>query len=156
MTVMETKSTTETRGVFPERDNSAEESTHPILFFDGVCGLCNHSVDWLLKHDHQAIFRFAPLQGETAQRSLPRADTLQLGSVILRVDGQIFRQSSAVVRVLWRLGILEKISGTMLWLIPKPLRDLGYRIVARNRYRWFGKKETCRMPSPEERSRFLP
>lgn len=131
-------------------------SLGPIVFFDGVCGLCNESVDRLIQWDRQAVFRLAPLQGETARQVLTPADTSQLGSVVLHVDGRSYRKSSAVVRILWRLGPLGLIAGTALWLIPRPMRDFGYAIIAQNRYRWFGKKETCRMPTPKERSRFLP
>jgi predicted DCC family thiol-disulfide oxidoreductase YuxK len=135
---------------------STTDRARPIIFFDGVCGLCNESVNRVLRWDRGAIFRFAPLQGETARQLLPRADTLQLSSIVLRVDGWLYRRSSAVVRILWRLGVWGKIWGTLLWLVPWPVRELGYLIVARNRYRWFGKKETCRLPTPEERARFLP
>jgi predicted DCC family thiol-disulfide oxidoreductase YuxK len=127
-----------------------------IIFFDGMCGLCNASVDWVLKRDRHAVFRFAPLQGETAHHVLSPADTQQLGSIVLRMNGNVYRKSSAVVRILWQLGIFEKTAGIALWLIPKPFRDFGYAFIARNRYRWFGTKETCRVPTPEERTKFLP
>jgi len=79
-----------------------------------------------------------------------------LDSVVLLVEGQPFRKSSAAVRVLWRLGFGWQLLGTLAWLIPLPLRDLLYDLIARNRYRLFGKHDTCRMPTPAERSRFLP
>ena len=128
----------------------------PIIFFDGVCGLCNVSVDCVLRWDRRGVFRFAPLQGETAQRLLTAADTQELSSVAVRIEGRIYRKSAAVVRILWQLGTMSRIGGTLLWLIPKPIRDWGYGVVARNRYRWFGKKETCRLPTAQERARFLP
>ena len=131
-------------------------SEHPIVFFDGVCGLCNTSVNWVMNRDRRKAFRFSPLQGETAAAILPKTDIESLHSMVLQLNGRIFRKSSAAVRILWQLGPLEKAAGTLLWLIPRPLRDVGYGIVARNRYRWFGKKETCRLPTPEERARFLP
>ena len=128
----------------------------PIIFFDGVCGLCNASVDRALRWDRREVFRFAPLQGETAARLLPLEDVRQLDSVALKADGRTYRKSSAAVRILWRLGLPARFAGTVLWLIPRPIRDWGYDVIAGNRYRWFGKKETCRIPTPEERSRFLP
>lgn len=140
----------------PSAIPASSAPTGPIVFFDGVCGLCNESVDRLVKWDRHAVFKLAPLQGETARQWLSPSDTQQLGSVVLIADGRTFRKSAAVVRILCRLGTFGRIAGVLLWLIPRPIRDLGYVIVARNRYRWFGKKETCRLPTAEERTRFLP
>jgi len=126
-----------------------------IVFFDGVCGLCNSSVDFVLRHDRRGRMRFAPLQGETAARLLPAADRENLGSLVLWEDGQAWRRSTAVVHILWKLGGIWTVPAAVLWLIPSPLRNAGYRVVAKLRYRLFGKKETCRLPSPEERGRFL-
>ncbi|MCA9025689.1 MAG: DUF393 domain-containing protein [Planctomycetaceae bacterium] len=128
---------------------------HPVLFFDGVCGLCSHAVDFVMARDTQATFRFAPLQGETARAMLPEADIVNLDSMAVAINGSIYRRSSAVVRILWQLGPLWRFCGWALWLIPLPLRDLGYKLVAKWRYRLFGKHETCRLPTPEERERFL-
>lgn len=133
----------------------AELREHPIVFFDGVCGLCNSTVDSLMQRDTRGVLRFAPLQGETAA-VVPAADRESLKSLLLLTDGGLYRRSAAVVRILWRLGGWSKVLGTLLWLVPWPLRELGYRIVSRYRYAWFGKKESCRMPTPDERSRILP
>ena len=132
------------------------ESLRRILFFDGVCGLCNEAVDFVLMRDRHGIFQFAPLQGETARTLLSPADVQDLNSMILWVGGRSFRKSSAVVRVLWQLGLGWRLMAILLWLIPLPLRNLAYSVVAANRYRMFGKKETCRLPTPDERTRFLP
>lgn len=127
----------------------------PILFFDGVCGLCNRFVDFVLKYDDDGRVFFAPLQGTTAAESLPENIVQNLDTVVF-LDGKQWKcRSSAVVRVFWKLGGVWSVLGTLLWIIPRPLRDLGYKLVAGNRYRLFGKKETCRMPTPEERARFL-
>lgn len=134
---------------------TAVTAATPIVFFDGVCGLCNSSVDFVLRYDRHGRLKFAPLQGETAERLLPTADRENLGSLVLWDDGQMFRRSSAVVRILWQLGPAWRVLGWLIWLIPQPLRNAGYRLVAALRYRLFGKKETCRLPSPDERSRFL-
>jgi predicted DCC family thiol-disulfide oxidoreductase YuxK len=128
----------------------------PIVFFDGVCGLCNRVVDFILRHDRSGELRLSPLQGETAAQLLSTADREQLATFVLWDNGRMFRRSAAAVRVCWRLGSVWKVLGILLWCIPLPLRDLGYKLVAANRYRLFGKKETCRLPSPEERARFLP
>jgi predicted DCC family thiol-disulfide oxidoreductase YuxK len=136
---------------------AAEElREHPIVFYDGVCGLCNATVDGLIRRDRKGVLRFAPLQGETAERALPEADRESLGSLLLLTDEGLYRRSAAVVRILKAVGGSSSALGTLLWLVPLPFRDLGYRIVARSRYNWFGKKESCRMPTPGERDRLLP
>ena len=127
-----------------------------ILFFDGVCGLCNWSVDFVLKRDRRGVFQFAPLQGDTARELLTPTDLENLHTLVLLVGNQAYRKSAAVVRVLWQLSLCWQILGTMLWLIPLPIRNLGYTIIASRRYQLFGKKETCRLPTVEERARFLP
>jgi predicted DCC family thiol-disulfide oxidoreductase YuxK len=128
----------------------------PVLFFDGVCGLCNRFIDFVISRDRGAVFRFAPLQGETARTRLPEADVREVNTMVLRDEQGVFRKSTAAVRVLIRLGGVWRILGGALWLVPRPLRDAGYSLVARNRYAIFGKKETCRIPSAAERGRFLP
>ena len=110
----------------------------------------------MLKHDTDEKFQFAPLQGTTAQTLLTPADTEDLNTMVLWIAGRTYRKSAAAVRVLWQLGPGWQMLGTLLWLIPLPLRNLGYSLVAKNRYRLFGKSETCRMPTPHERLRFLP
>ena len=127
----------------------------PVVFFDGVCGMCNHFVDFLLRHDQRQLFLFAPLQGEVAKVHLAPSDTEDLKSIVLIQNGKVFRRSAAVVRVLCAMPGLWKVAGYALWLIPAPLRDLGYKMVSRIRYYVFGKKESCRLPTAEERARFL-
>ena len=126
------------------------------VFFDGVCGLCNASVDFILRRDRQAAFLFSPLQGETARTELPPPLRETLDTLVLKTAAGTFVRSAAVVRILWGLPGVWALVGWLLWLIPLPLRDWGYRIVSANRIRWFGQKETCRIPTPEERERFLP
>lgn len=126
-----------------------------IVFFDGVCGFCNVWVDFLLKRDQHRRLMFAPLQGETAQQRLTTADVENLHSLVFWTPSGCYRKTAAVVRIGWTLGGAWSLLATLLWLIPRPVRDLGYNAIARNRYRLFGKKETCRLPTAEERSRFL-
>ena len=149
-----------------ERSDQADQASqadhrHPILFFDGVCGLCNRFVDLVLRADSQDRFRYAPLQGETAQRLLGeqnQAGGSQPGGprtfVFLEKD-RLFEQSNAVLLTLRRLGGAWRLVA-VLYVFPRPLRDFVYRIVARNRYQWFGKRDACRVPTPEEQDRFLP
>lgn len=134
---------------------TAVAESRPILFFDGVCGLCNRFVDFVLKYDRHGRVAFAPLQGSTAAASLPDDLVRGLDTVVFLDGDRCQTRSSAIVRIFWRLGGAWSFLGTLLWLIPKPIRDVGYKIVARSRYRLFGQKETCRLPTPEERARFL-
>jgi predicted DCC family thiol-disulfide oxidoreductase YuxK len=128
----------------------------PIVFFDGVCGLCNRFIDFVIKRDRAGVFRFAPLQGETARERLPAADVRDVNTMVLVDEQGVFRKSTAATRILLRLGGFWGLIGGTLRLVPPPLRNAGYSLVARYRYRIFGKKETCRLPTPAERGRFLP
>jgi predicted DCC family thiol-disulfide oxidoreductase YuxK len=127
-----------------------------IVYFDGVCGMCNRTVDFVLKRDRRGHFQFAPLQGETAAARLPQGDRQLLSTLVLQTPQGEFRRSAAVVGILQGLGGMWWIAGSLLWIVPRPLRDWVYRLIAGNRYRLFGKKETCRLPTPEEAGRLLP
>jgi len=127
----------------------------PIVFFDGICGFCNSSINWLILRDVQHRLRFAPLQGSTATSHLPVELRQNLDSLVLLNEGRLYLRTAAVCRILMLLGGHWKLVGILLWLIPSPVRDLGYRLVAKVRYRLFGKLETCRLPTTEERSLFL-
>lgn len=139
-----------------EHRSPRTDAGHCVVYFDGVCGLCNSSVNFILARDTRGRFRLAPLQGETARRELPAEDIERLDTLVLQSSTRTFRRSAAVVRILWGLPGIWPCLGLLLWLIPGPLRDVGYRIVSANRLSWFGKRETCRLPTPEERERFLP
>ncbi|MDB5272489.1 MAG: hypothetical protein JWO58_856 [Chitinophagaceae bacterium] len=125
-----------------------------IVFFDGVCNLCNHWVDFLLKRDNHHVLVFSSLQGATAKQLLPANDTVTLGSIVYYSNGKLFYKSAAVIQLLRDLGGFWKLT-VLLKIFPSFLRDFFYNWIAKNRYRWFGEKETCRLPTPEERSRFL-
>ncbi len=128
-----------------------------VLLFDGVCTLCNASVDFVMRHDAAERFAFASLQSDEARAFLAahgnHADAL-LDTVVLADGGGIHEQSTAALRVLRGLGLPWSLLYGLL-AVPRPLRDAVYRWVAANRYRWFGKKDTCRLPTPEERARFV-
>lgn len=125
-----------------------------VIFFDGVCGLCNGFVDFVMKIDRQNVFFFAPLQGEYAQKTLTTADTQNLNTIVVMINGRTYRKSEAVLNV---FGLIGGAWGpfSILLTLPAPLRDKAYELIAKNRYRLFGKREICRFPTPEERSRFL-
>jgi predicted DCC family thiol-disulfide oxidoreductase YuxK len=138
---------------------------HPILLYDGVCGLCNRLVQFVLRHDADALFRFASLQSPLARQVLARhganvtdLDTMYVVANYELPDEHLLPRSDAVIFILGCLGArhsLSRMAGSLLSLIPPPLRELGYRIVARNRYRIFGRSETCILPAPEHRDRFM-
>jgi len=129
--------------------------TSPIVFFDGVCGFCNHSINWLLARDPEHRLRFAPLQGATAQSKVPEKIRNRLDTLVFLRESRIYIRTAAVSRILMTLGGRWWLLGAVLWLIPYPVRDLGYRIIARWRYRLFGKLDACRIPEPDERAMFL-
>jgi predicted DCC family thiol-disulfide oxidoreductase YuxK len=127
----------------------------PILFFDGVCNLCNGAVRFIIRHDKKGFFRFASLQSEAAQRMLPEyGDLKKFDSVILLENGQLFQKSAAVLKVLNHLPWYWKWT-QVFWIIPKSIRDVVYDGIANNRYRWFGKRDTCMIPTLELAARFL-
>jgi predicted DCC family thiol-disulfide oxidoreductase YuxK len=135
---------------------------HPILLYDGVCGLCNRFVQFILRRDREEVFRFAWLQGARAGRILQRhgisASDLDTVYVVVncdRLDERLLTRSDAVMFVLKELGGRWRVAEFFLRLLPRFLRDAGYNAVARQRYRLFGRSEICRLPSDQDRSRFL-
>lgn len=125
-----------------------------IIYFDGVCGLCNGFVDFIMKIDSAGKFKFSPLQSEFAKsRLLPRY-TDDLKSVVVEIDGEILEKSDAVFKVFETLGGKWKIAAK-LKILPLFLRNAGYDLVAEMRYKIFGKKDTCRLPTLEEKERFI-
>lgn len=132
--------------------NYSEES---IVYFDGVCGLCNTSVDWFMRRNKRKRLKFAALQGSTAQDQLKVDPDQEFDTIIFADRGEIHHRSTAIIKMCVRLG-----GGWVLMyglmVFPRFIRDFVYNIVARNRYKWFGKKDSCRMPTPEERAFFLP
>jgi predicted DCC family thiol-disulfide oxidoreductase YuxK len=146
---------TDERSASP-RPEPNQHDPRPVIFFDGVCGLCNRFVDFVIRRDTAAVFRFAPLQGETARQLLSDAELSELKTVVLWDEQGVFRKSAAVMRIFSRLGGGSRLFAAALGIMPRPVRDAGYSIVVRYRYAILGKKETCRMPTAAERSRFLP
>jgi predicted DCC family thiol-disulfide oxidoreductase YuxK len=137
-------------------DTPAVAGRPPIIYFDGVCGMCNAFVNLILKADRRGEFRFAPLQGQTARESLPPlpADPREW-SMLYADERGLHEQSDASIEVYRRLGGWWTVLG---WarVIPRAVRNPVYRWIARNRFRIAGKRDACRVPTPEERARFLP
>ncbi len=128
----------------------------PILLYDGVCGLCARSVRWILRHERDHDIRFAPLQGETAaalRARLPRIP-VEISTVTYVVGDRVYLRSKAFFHVARHLRAPWRWLYALRW-IPGFLPDLAYRVVARLRYRMFGKKDRCELPAPDERARFL-
>jgi len=136
---------------------SHEWATHErVLVFDGVCRWCNMWVTFTIDHDPQRRFKFATLQSQPAQRILKdlRLPTDDFDTVLFIEQGRIFAKSTAVLKVLKELAGYWPLFYLGI-LIPRPLRDTVYDYLARRRYRWMGKADTCRVPTPEEYDRFL-
>ncbi|MDG4484306.1 thiol-disulfide oxidoreductase DCC family protein [Xanthomonas vesicatoria] len=138
---------------FPHVDVRSAPAT---IVFDGVCLLCNGWVKFLLRHDQRGRYRFAAMQGHAGrallqQHGLDPDDPL---SFLLVDDTGAWTDSDAIVRVLAGLGGVWRVFA-VLRVVPPALRDSGYRLIARNRYRWFGRSEHCMLPTPEQRARFL-
>lgn len=129
---------------------------HPTLFFDGVCNLCNGAVQWLILRDRKGLLRFASLQSDLGRRLMQEhgLDPDRLDSLILYHEGKLLMKSQAVLQLADLLGWPYRL-GLVFRLLPALLRDSIYDWVARNRYRWFGKKEACMLPRPEWKARFL-
>jgi predicted DCC family thiol-disulfide oxidoreductase YuxK len=128
----------------------------PIVFFDGECVMCSGFVDLLLKIDPSIKMHVAPLQGETARQLLPPLPNSRAEwSIFYKDKTHLYQESDAFIHICQRLGGLWSVFSLIL-LIPRPIRDGIYRMVARNRYRAFGRRSTCRMPSEQEKNRFLP
>jgi predicted DCC family thiol-disulfide oxidoreductase YuxK len=139
-----------------------------VVLFDGVCNFCDASVNFIIERDRNGYFKFAPLQsaegrrlaGEYGFQSVtagdedPVDDLIPIDSVILVEDGRAYTHSTAALRILRRLGFPWSWLYALI-VVPKPIRDFFYRLFARYRYKFFGKKDQCMLPSPEVQARFL-
>lgn len=138
---------------------SATPEAPDVIFYDGGCGLCHGTVRFALRRDRRAVFRAAPIGGETFIAMLPAAERAALpDTVVVRTaDGRTHIRSAAVIRILRGLGRGWSVTASLLWIVPRPLRDLGYRGVARIRRRLFAKPGgACPVLPPELRRRLLP
>jgi predicted DCC family thiol-disulfide oxidoreductase YuxK len=127
-----------------------------IILFDGVCNFCNGSVNFIIERDPAGYFKFAPLQSEIGEKLLREngVDKVETDSVVLIEDGKVYTHSTAALRV------ARQLEGGWKWFyylrfVPRVIRDGAYKLFAKYRYRLFGKKDECMLPSPEIRARFL-
>ena len=128
----------------------------PLILFDGICNLCNSSVQFVLKKDKNKQFKFASIQSDAAKEILLQfsKNNSDLDSIILIYNGRRYEKSSAILRIGKLLGGFYSL-GMVFWLIPKPIRDWVYDYIAKNRYKWYGKKDQCMIPTPEIKNQFL-
>ncbi|MCF7750925.1 thiol-disulfide oxidoreductase DCC family protein [Bacillus subtilis subsp. subtilis] len=128
----------------------------PVIVFDGVCALCSRWVGFLLRFDRRGRYRFAAMQGASGRALLHRhgLDPDDPLSFLLVEDGQAWTDTDAMLRVLDGLGGVWRVSGG-LRALPRAWRDRAYRVLARNRYRWFGRHGRCYLPAPDQAARFL-
>ncbi len=129
----------------------------PILLFDGHCNLCNAWVNFIVKRDSSSTIRFASLQSLAGQRLLEehKIDSNYIDSLVLFEEDKVSVSSTAALRILSYLDGWER-HMIFLSVVPRPLRDIVYRFVAKNRYRWFGRREQCMVPTVKLSKRFLP
>src|SRR5262249_51770865 len=126
-----------------------------IILFDGVCNLCNSAVDFVLRHDRDEVFLFGSLQSESAARLLEgRLRLSELSTIVLLEGGRAYKESTAALRIALHLPWPWKLAYA-LQVVPSPMRDWAYRWLARNRYRIWGVRGTCRVPTDAEKRRFI-
>ena len=128
----------------------------PILFYDGECGMCQKVVRFSIARDRTGTVRFAPINGVTWRTEVGGDGASAVNTVCFLKDGNLSVRSAAICRLLAHFNWIWRCLGRVLWLIPRPMRDLGYRFVARIRYRIYGRVEACPILVPEHRERFLP
>jgi len=129
---------------------------HPIILFDGVCNFCNAGINFIINQDRKKVFRFAALQSEAGQKllqqyNLPKED---FDSFVLIDEDSAYQSSTAGLRLYNKLSWYWKWT-QVFWIVPKFIRDGVYNIIAKNRYKWFGKKESCMVPNQEIKDRFI-
>ena len=139
----------------------SDQVTHAILFYDGVCGLCDRAVQFVLRHDTEGRFRFAAVQSDYARPVLARygRDPRDLDTMYLLLGPgtpheQLLAKSDAILAILRQLDGAWRLLAAAC-VLPRTLRDRAYDFIARHRYRWFGRYDQCRLPRPEERERFV-
>lgn len=131
-------------------------SDYPVILFDGVCNLCNSSVQFIIGRDPKAQFRFASLQSAYGQQQMTKFNlpASELNSVLLIKDGKLYQKSSAALHIARMLSGAWPLMFAFI-IVPPFIRNAVYDFIARNRYKWFGKKDECMIPTPELKSRFI-
>jgi len=125
-----------------------------VVFFDGVCNLCTGSVQFILQHDKKKRLMFSSLQSDFAVRELSGLHLKSLGSIVFKHNGKFYTRSTAALRIALKLAFPVNLLYVFM-LVPPFIRNMVYDYIAKNRYKWFGKKEACWLPTPELKSRFI-
>jgi predicted DCC family thiol-disulfide oxidoreductase YuxK len=128
-----------------------------LILFDGVCNLCNSSINYVIKYDKNDVFMFAPLQGEAGKQIIQKfhLDTSKTDSILLYSEEKGLQiKSSAALAIASKLGLPRNLL-TIFYIIPPFIRNWVYDYIAKNRYKWYGKKEACMIPTPELQAKFL-
>jgi len=126
----------------------------PVILFDGVCNLCQSSVQFIIKRDKNAAFKFAALQSDAALQLLANQPPVNSDSVLLLQKDVLYQKSTAALKIAAQLNWPWPMLYVFI-IVPTPIRDWAYDYIARNRYRWFGKQESCMVPTPNLKDRFL-
>ena len=127
-----------------------------VVLFDGVCNLCNGSVNWIIDHDKKNQFQFASLQSAYGSKKVIEIGLSNdyMDTVVLIEDDKVFTHSDAILQIAKHLGGIYSLA-VVFFIVPKFVRNFFYKIIAGNRYKWFGKRDACRMPTPELKSKFI-
>ncbi|OIJ14387.1 thiol-disulfide oxidoreductase [Anaerobacillus alkalilacustris] len=126
-----------------------------IILFDGICNFCRHSVQFIIKRDKNAVYKFASIQSDIGREIVYKHNiSTNIDSLILIENNQCYYQSTAVLKICKHLKGEWKLLYCLL-VVPRPIRNYLYEIVAKNRYKWFGQTDSCSLPSPELKNRFL-
>lgn len=131
-----------------------EPEVRQLVLFDGICNFCNSSINFIIQKDKHKKFKFATLQSKTGQYLLQKHQIKDVDSVILVAGEKAYVKSDAVLKIGKSLGGIYRLAYVFI-LIPKPLRNFLYDFIAKNRYKWFGQKNECMIPTPDVRERFL-
>lgn len=130
------------------------EEQKPIIFFDGVCNLCNGAINFIINRDKKGYFKFAPLQSEIAKNFVSQSVIENTDSIIYQDSDQLYTKSTAALKIARHLDGAWKGFYAFI-IIPKFIRDFIYDLIAKNRYNWFGKRDSCKMPTQDIKNRFL-
>lgn len=152
------KLSTVSKTIYLKENNSIQElrKTKSIILFDGLCNFCDHSVQFVIKRDPDDEFLYASLQSKSGKEFLKNQDSeiQNIDSILLVTNEKIYTKSSAALKIASKLSAHWYLSG-IFFILPKPLRDSVYDFIAKRRYQWFGKYDSCKIPTSEQRSKFL-
>lgn len=130
------------------------QQNNPIIFFDGVCNLCNASIQFVIKRDVKGYFKFSALQSDLAKQYIPDLNSDDLDTIILLENGKLYKRSTAALRIAKKLNGLWSLMYVFV-IVPPFIRNAIYNYIAKNRYKWWGRQEQCWMPTEGLKDRFV-